>query len=48
FNLKYLVDVLSHIHSDSLSLAFNGPGKPLIIRGGSDDSFLYLVMPMNR
>jgi len=48
FNLKYLVDVLSHIHSDSLSLAFNGPGKPLIIRGVSDDSFLYLVMPMNR
>ncbi|PIT90852.1 DNA polymerase III subunit beta [Candidatus Kaiserbacteria bacterium CG10_big_fil_rev_8_21_14_0_10_49_17] len=48
FNLKYLVDVLPHIHSDSIALVFNGPGKPLVIRGVSDDSFLYLVMPMNK
>ncbi|MEX0917403.1 MAG: DNA polymerase III subunit beta [Candidatus Paceibacterota bacterium] len=48
FNQKYLFDALQSIHSDSVSLSFSGLGKPVIVKGISDTSFLYLVMPMNR
>ncbi len=48
FNYKYIVDCLQSIDSDSISLNFNGINKPVVIRGVSDKSFLYLVMPMNR
>jgi DNA polymerase-3 subunit beta len=48
FNYKYIVDCLNSIMSDSVSLSFNGINKPLIIRGTSDKTFTYLVMPMNR
>ncbi len=48
FNYKYIVDCLNSITSDSISLSFNGTNKPLIIKGTSDKTFTYLVMPMNR
>ncbi len=48
FNYKYIVDCLSSIVSDSVILSFNGVNKPLVIKGSSDSSFTYLVMPMNR
>ncbi|MFA5651741.1 MAG: DNA polymerase III subunit beta [Candidatus Paceibacterota bacterium] len=48
FNYKYIVDCLPSIVSDSVSLIFNGMNKALIIRGTSDKTFTYLVMPMNR
>ncbi len=48
FNYRYIVDCLSSITSDSVSLIFNGINKALIIRGTSDKTFTYLVMPMNR
>ncbi len=48
FNYRYIVDCLPSVPSDSVSLSFNGINKPLIIRGTSDKSFTYLVMPMNR
>ncbi|MBU6430855.1 MAG: DNA polymerase III subunit beta [Patescibacteria group bacterium] len=48
FNYKYIVDCLPLIDSDSISLSFNGVSKPLVIRGGSDKSFTYIVMPMNK
>jgi DNA polymerase-3 subunit beta len=48
FNMRYLADALQSITADSVSLSFSGFGKPLVIRGVSDPSFLYLVMPMNR
>jgi DNA polymerase-3 subunit beta len=48
FNNRYLLDALQSIPGDSVSLSFAGVGKPLIIRGIGDDSFTYLVMPMNR
>lgn len=48
FNLRYLADSLQGITSDSVSLQFSGLNKPVVIRGVSDNSFLYLVMPMNR
>ncbi len=49
FNCKYITDCFQSIDADSLSLQFNGKNKPLVIRPVSgDQSFLYLVMPMNR
>ena len=48
FHIGYLADCLSSIESDSIVLGFSGAGKPLVIRGISDASFTYLVMPLNR
>ena len=48
FHIGYLTDCLPGIGSDSVVLSFGGVGKPLIIRGASDNSFTYLVMPLNR
>ena len=48
FHIGYLADCLSSVGSDSAELGFAGEGKPLVIRGVSDASFTYLVMPLNR
>lgn len=48
FHIGYLSDCLSVIEADSITLSFSGAGKPLVIRGVSDTSFMYLVMPLNR
>ncbi len=48
FHIGYVSDCLSSIDSDSITLGFAGAGKPLVIRGVSDQNFLYLVMPLNR
>lgn len=49
FNYKYIYDGFQSIYSDSVSLQFNGLNKPVIIKPVSgDQTFLYLVMPMNR
>ncbi len=48
FNQKYVIDAFQSIEADSVSFQFSGPGRPVIIQGVGDDSFLYLVMPMNK
>jgi DNA polymerase III subunit beta len=48
FHIGYLADCLSSIESESITLYFSSVGRPLIIRGVSDASFMYLVMPLNR
>ncbi len=48
FNYKYIIDSFQSITTDSIILQFNGSSKPLVIRGVSDNQFLYLVMPMNK
>lgn len=48
FHIGYLADCLSSIATDSITLRFSGPGKPLVIQGVSDPTFTYLVMPLNR
>ena len=48
FNYRYITDCFQAIDSDSLSLEFSGANRPLVIKGVSDSSFTYLVMPMNR
>ena len=48
FNYRYIIDCLQSIETDSVSLDFSGQNRPLIIRPVADNTFLYLVMPMNR
>ena len=48
FHIGYLSDCIGSIDSDSILLSFAGAGRPLVIRGVSDQSFMYLVMPLNR
>jgi DNA polymerase III subunit beta len=48
FNIAYISECLQSIDADSLTLSFAGPGRPLVVRGVGDASFLYLVMPLNR
>ncbi len=48
FNGRYLADSLQAINGDSVRLHSNGPGKAMLIKDASDDSFFYLAMPMNR
>jgi DNA polymerase-3 subunit beta len=49
FNCKYISDSLQSIEADSISLQWNGRNKPMVIRPVSgDQTFMYLVMPMNR
>ena len=48
FHIGYLADCLPTIKSDSLVLSFAGIGRPLVVRGTADSTFMYLVMPLNR
>lgn len=48
FNHRYLQAPLSLITTESLTLSAAGIGRPIIVRGAGDTSFLYLVMPMNQ
>jgi DNA polymerase-3 subunit beta len=48
FNHKYVTDSFQAFASDSVRMVFTGISKPMIMRGVSDNSFMYLVMPMNK
>lgn len=47
-NHRYLFDVFQSINQDSVSMSFSGANKPVVVRGVSDKSFTYLIMPLNR
>jgi DNA polymerase-3 subunit beta len=48
FNYKYFLDCFQSIATDSVSIKLNQSSKPIVISGVSDNSFTYLIMPMNR
>jgi DNA polymerase-3 subunit beta len=48
FNYKYFLDCFQSINTDSVSIKLNQSSKPIIVSGASDNSFIYLIMPMNR
>ncbi|MFZ2522021.1 MAG: DNA polymerase III subunit beta [Minisyncoccia bacterium] len=48
FNYKYIIDCFQSINSESITMYFSDTNKPLVIKGVNDNSFLYLVMPMNK
>ncbi|MEI7809994.1 MAG: DNA polymerase III subunit beta [bacterium] len=48
FNYKYFSDCFQSLNSDSVSIKLNQSSKPLVIGGVKDNTFTYLIMPMNR
>ncbi len=46
FNQKYIMDCFQAIKQESVLFRFSGPGRPLVIQGVGDKSFVYLVMPL--
>jgi DNA polymerase-3 subunit beta len=46
FNQKYILDCFQSLKQDSIVFRFSGEGRPLVIHGMSDQSFMYLVMPL--
>lgn len=46
FNQKYILDCFQAIKHESVILRFSGLGRPLVIQGVGDGSFVYLVMPL--
>ncbi|OGI81881.1 DNA polymerase III subunit beta [Candidatus Nomurabacteria bacterium RIFCSPLOWO2_02_FULL_44_12] len=48
FNYKYFLDCFQSISSDSVSIKLSGNSRPMIISPVADQSFTYLIMPMNR
>lgn len=47
FNHRYIMDCFQSISSDSIIFEFDGPQKPLVIKGVGENSFSALVMPTN-
>jgi len=45
-NQRFLMDALQYMSTDSVVLTANGSGRPLVIKGIGDATFMYLVMPM--
>jgi len=48
FNYKYFLDCFQSINVDSVSIRLNQSSKPIVVSGAGDNSFTYLIMPMNR
>jgi len=47
FNVKYLIDVLSVVNANQITLDTIDPSKPGVIRPVGDDSFTHVIMPMH-
>ncbi len=46
FNARYLLDVLSHLENEILTLEMAGPLNPGVFKIEEDPSFLHLIMPI--
>lgn len=47
-NHRYLTDAFVALEGDSVQISFTEKNRPFVIRSVGDNSFLYLIMPMNR
>jgi len=45
-NVRYLTDVLQRMSHEEIKLEMTGALKPLIIKGAGDESYKYLLMPV--
>jgi DNA polymerase-3 subunit beta len=46
FNARYLLDIASQLESDNAVLRLADPGSPTMVRDGTDETALYVLMPM--
>lgn len=47
-NHNYINECLQNIKDDKIEFSFSGEKKPVTIKSSNDNSFLYLIMPVNR
>lgn len=47
FNYRYILEGLGALQSKEVSLSLSADSGPLLIKGDSDTSFLYIVMPLD-
>lgn len=47
-NHRYLTDVFQVLSDDSVYFSFTEKNRPFLVRAVGENSFLYLIMPMNR
>jgi DNA polymerase III subunit beta len=47
FNVKYLIDVLSVIGSNQVSLEMTDAASPGVLRIVGDETFTHVIMPMH-
>lgn len=48
YNSNYFLDGISHINGETLELLFTQNNKPMFIRDANNESFTYLLMPLNK
>lgn len=48
YNNRYFLDVFSHISGSKIKLLFTTPNRPMVIKSLEDESFTYLLMPLNK
>lgn len=48
YNSNYFLDGISHILNEDIELSFTQNNRPLFIKDGKDESFTYLLMPLNK
>jgi DNA polymerase-3 subunit beta len=46
FNARYLLDIAGQLEGQEARFLLADPGSPTMIRGGDDDTALYVLMPM--
>ncbi len=48
YNSNYFLDGISHILSENVELLFTQNNRPMFIKDAKDESFTYLLMPLNK
>jgi DNA polymerase-3 subunit beta len=48
YNHKYLSDFLNKVKSEKINIEISGKTTPTIIKPKNDNSYIYMVMPMNK
>ncbi|MBP9765686.1 MAG: DNA polymerase III subunit beta [Candidatus Pacebacteria bacterium] len=48
YNSNYFLDGISHINGETIELLFTQNNKPMFIRDSNNESFTYLLMPLNK
>jgi DNA polymerase-3 subunit beta len=45
-NVRYMQEVLQRMDNEEVRLEMSGPLKPIIIRGADEETYQYLLMPV--
>jgi DNA polymerase-3 subunit beta len=48
YNSNYFLEGLNHINSDDVELLFTVNNRPVFLKDSKDESFIYLLMPLNK